>query len=340
LGLLSNLQQLDSSNNQLTDGLTNLILLTNLQYLNLSYNHLTTGIPSSLFMIADLSVLDLSHNELIGEIYSDFGSLGQFTWLSLGSNMLSGSVPNSLALLTKLTYLCLSSTRIEGAWGLNGLTVSLGTLTSLLHLDLSVNMWGEVTEHIIPLITSLVQLEYLDLSFNVKTVPGAVAIPTEIGLLTSLQTLYIKGCQYLQTSIPSELGLLTALQTLDLSDNSLGGSIPSEIGRLTSLTYLSLWDQYLTGTLPTQFGLLTNLNYLDVSGNQLTGSIPLQLAALPLSFCNVNSNPITCDTSYPTALMNCYQTNPPGQGCNCDQIYYGNNACLLCASGICVENEG
>ena len=47
-------------------------------------------------------------------------------------------------------------------------------------------------------------------------------IPTELGLLTSLQVLYVYD-NSLQGTIPTEFGLLTSLQDLILSGNSLQG---------------------------------------------------------------------------------------------------------------------
>jgi Leucine-rich repeat (LRR) protein len=40
--------------------------------------------------------------------------------------------------------------------------------------------------------------------------------------------------------LPTELGLLTSLEELDLRENQLTGKIPSEIGVLTSLTFVDL----------------------------------------------------------------------------------------------------
>ena len=60
-------------------------------------------------------------------------------------------------------------------------------------------------------------------------------------------------------SIPSEIGLLTSLNSLNFAINELIGSIPSEIGLLTSLEELYLCYNALTGTIPSEIGLLTSL---------------------------------------------------------------------------------
>ena len=47
-------------------------------------------------------------------------------------------------------------------------------------------------------------------------------------------------------AVPAEIGNLTSLTNLELAANELTGSIPVEIGNLTSLSYLYLYDNQLT----------------------------------------------------------------------------------------------
>ena len=65
-------------------------------------------------------------------------------------------------------------------------------------------------------------------------------MPAEIGLLTTLKTLYLGYNQL--TSLPAEIGQLTALKSLFLNYNQLT-SLPAEIGQLTSLELLYLKAQ-------------------------------------------------------------------------------------------------
>ena len=58
------------------------------------------------------------------------------------------------------------------------------------------------------------------------------AVPAEIGQLTSLTELDLRGNQL--TSLPAEIGQLTSLTVLYLRRNQLT-SLPAEIGQLTSL---------------------------------------------------------------------------------------------------------
>ncbi|CAB9531202.1 STYKc [Seminavis robusta] len=63
-------------------------------------------------------------------------------------------------------------------------------------------------------------------------------IPSELGLLSSLQSFDIEGNSRMTGTIPSELGLLTSLSSLDLAGTSITGPIP-----------LSLCDRAVDGTL-------------------------------------------------------------------------------------------
>ena len=69
------------------------------------------------------------------------------------------------------------------------------------------------------------------------------AVPAEIGLLTSLESLWLYGTQL--TSLPAEIGQLTALKELWLYSNQLT-SVPAEIGQLASLRVLRLGYNQLT----------------------------------------------------------------------------------------------
>ncbi len=104
-------------------------------------------------------------------------------------------------------------------------------------------------------------------------------IPTELGDLTSLQTLSLYS-NSLSGTIPTELGDLTSLQTLSLYSNSLSGTIPTELGDLTSLQTLSLYSNSLSGTIPTELGDLTSLQTLSLYSNSLSGTIPTELGDL------------------------------------------------------------
>ena len=80
-------------------------------------------------------------------------------------------------------------------------------------------------------------------------------------------------------SVPTQLGLLTSLQNLNLADNPLGGaSIPIEIGRLVDLETLDLRASKWTGPLPSEIGLCTKLTMLDLWDTDLTGTVPTEIS--------------------------------------------------------------
>ncbi|CAB9510722.1 Leucine Rich Repeat [Seminavis robusta] len=81
----------------------------------------------------------------------------------------------------------------------------------------------------------------------------------------------------LGNSLPTELYLLTSLQTLSVGWNQLKGTLSSYVGQLTALKGLVMGDQHLSGTIPTQLGLLSNLNILTLASNKFQASIPSEI---------------------------------------------------------------
>ena len=121
----------------------------------------------------------------------------------------------------------------------------------------------------------LTSLEFLDLSGNLAT----GLIPRELGNLWNLESLRLDRNR-LTGPIPAELGNLENLQRLGLADNDLSGPIPSELGNLRQLEYLVLGYNQLEGPIPPQLGNLRELVVLTLSSNDLTGAIPSELGNL------------------------------------------------------------
>lgn len=85
---MSNLQQLDLSNNDLTGALPAEIRhLQNLQVLNISYNKMT-GLPAELGQLSKLRILNASNNQLTG-IPHELGNLQKLEVLDLSGNDIS-----------------------------------------------------------------------------------------------------------------------------------------------------------------------------------------------------------------------------------------------------------
>ena len=81
-------------------------------------------------------------------------------------------------------------------------------------------------------------------------------------------------------SIPTQLGRLTNLKTLYLGGNELSGSIPTELGSLANLEHLRLDDNRLWGPVPAELGRIAGLRVLWLFGNELTGCLPDALSSI------------------------------------------------------------
>ena len=76
------------------------------------------------------------------------------------------------------------------------------------------------------------RVEVLDITHTALT----GTIPSELGSLTNLEALYLRGNQ-LSGDIPVELADLANLWSLELNSNRLTGEIPVELGNLTNLSW-------------------------------------------------------------------------------------------------------
>ena len=106
-------------------------------------------------------------------------------------------------------------------------------------------------------------------------------MPSEIGLLTSLERLIISGMK-VQGPILSYLNGASKLTLLDVNSNNFTGSIPDTFSEEhPALGYLNLELNQFTGEIPTSIGAFTSLTTLNLQHNQIKGSIPSELAAIP-----------------------------------------------------------
>ncbi len=109
-------------------------------------------------------------------------------------------------------------------------------------------------------------------------------LPPEIGRLTSLQVLILRGLG----ELPPEIGRLRNLTRLYLSSNELD-TLPPAIFDLRNLDRLHLSSNHLT-ELPPEIARLKNLSILDLNSNELT-ELPREISELKnLSVLYLSSN--------------------------------------------------
>ncbi|XP_050156537.1 receptor-like protein EIX1 [Malus sylvestris] len=344
--------------NQLTGQLPSSIQnMTGLIALNLAWNEFNSTIPEWLYSLNNLESLLLSGNALRGEISSSIGNMTSLVNLNLDGNQLEGKIPNSLGHLCKLKVLDLSENHFTvqrpseifeslskcGPDGIKSLSLrytnisgpipmSLGNLSSLEKLDISVNRFnGTFTD----VIGQLKMLTDLDISYN--SLEGAVS-EVSFSNLTKLKHFLAKGNSFtLKTSrdwLPP-----FQLESLRLDSWHLGPEWPMWLRTQTQLKKLSLSGTGISSTIPTWFWNLTfHIQYLNLSHNQLYGQIQNIFGAY-YSMVDLSSNqftgalPIVPTTLYGLDLSNssfsgsvfhffCDRPDEPKQ---LDIVHLGNN---------------
>ncbi|KAK4777731.1 hypothetical protein SAY87_017918 [Trapa incisa] len=159
---------------------------------------------------------------------------------------------------------------------------SCGQLAGIRRLNFSYNnLTGTM-----PVFSSFLQLEYLDMSYNHLN----RGIGSELDGLVKLRILNLSFNSF-SGPLPITLWKSTALQELVLSMNHFNGSIPQEISEYQSLALIDLGHNHLSGPVPSSIGQLQELEVLVLSGNDLSGSIPDSLLNLTkLSKFSANQN--------------------------------------------------
>ncbi|XP_062162226.1 receptor-like protein EIX2 [Alnus glutinosa] len=213
---------------------------------------------------------------------------------------LEGKISPSLLNLKHLSYLDLSLNNFSG----NTIPKFLGSLESLMYLNLSFSMFAGVVP---PHLGNLSRLQYLDLNsldLEVKSLEWLVGFPSlrylnlgyvnlekvphwlhSVNMLPSLVELHLFDCGL--TSLPHSVSSnnLTLLSVLDLSHNNLNSSIPHWLSNVSSLSTINLGYNSLRGAIPDGMGHLANLRSLELAYNVLIGKIPSSFSNL----CNLQT---------------------------------------------------
>lgn len=302
IGNLNNLKTLSLSDTEVNgiipSSLTN---LTNLKILYLFNNNLSGNIPALFNNLTMLEFLYLQNNQLSGNLPPEIGDLTNLKRLYISGNLLEGCYPpNWSVLCDQLTFGFISEgNNLDASWtsfcsvgiGICPANQQLCNLQDWLALKVfyastNGNNWGVNTnwttiEGISPPVNCNLGDLYgveLDTSGRVSEIilfgnNLTGTLPSEIGLLTELTSLYLNN-NLISGNIPTEIGNLLNLNTLSIPNNQLAGSIPISIGSLNSLTTLYLNTNQLSGYIPQEFGNLGNLQTLFLFSNQLSGTIP------------------------------------------------------------------
>jgi Leucine-rich repeat (LRR) protein len=77
--------------------------------------------------------------------------------------------------------------------------------------------------------------------------------------------------------IPTEIGLLSSLEDVRMVNCSLTGKIPQQVKHLSSLVRLELNDNELAGSIPATLGSASTLEHVDLRNNALNGSMPSEV---------------------------------------------------------------
>ncbi|KAG2273165.1 hypothetical protein Bca4012_085988 [Brassica carinata] len=208
--------------------------LSSLEILNVSSNFLFGPVPHELSSLASLQTLILDENMFSGLVPDWIGSLPSLAVLSMRKNAFNGSLPSSLSTLSGLRVLALANNRFSGA------LPDLSHLTNLQVLNLESNSFGpmfpRLSHKLVTLIlsknmfrsavssqevSSLYQLQHLDLSFNTLVGP----FPTSLMSLPAIAYLNISHNK-LTGRLSTNLSCNSQLMSVDLSSNLLTGSLP------------------------------------------------------------------------------------------------------------------
>ena len=140
-------------------------------------------------------------------------------------------------------------------------------------------------------LTNLTNLSIASRVFPVPSLGGQLTgeLPAEIGQLTNLEVLSLKGHRF-SGGVPESFANLTRLRSLRLERNDLSGPLPETVSRLENLSGIDLDNNRFSGPLPVSWSNLPELGHISLCCNQLSGSIPPEYGNLPLTYLSLSHN--------------------------------------------------
>ncbi|KAK1430706.1 hypothetical protein QVD17_13646 [Tagetes erecta] len=239
IGKLSNITELNLSDNTIMSLPSSITNLTSLTKLDVHSNQLT-NLPDSFGQLVNLLDLDL-HSNRLKSLPESFTDLSNLVNLDLSSNHFT-HLPDLIGNLTSMQILIVETNNLEE------LPYTIGSCTSLVALKLDFNQLKGLPEAI----GKLKCLEILTLHYN-----RVRKLPTTMANLTKLRELDVSFNEL--EGIPESLCFATNLESLNISNNFADmTSLPRSIGNLENLQVLDISSDQIR-SLPESFGLLSKL---------------------------------------------------------------------------------
>ncbi|CAB9497544.1 Receptor-like kinase [Seminavis robusta] len=218
---LRELEYLDVQQNQFTGTIPSAWWsLSTLTHLNVEYNLMSVGsLPSEIGQLSNLEALLLSGAGVTGTVPTEVLTLPNLGWLILAFNSVAGTIPTEAGLLKKMEMLIFSKNPMSGT-----IPSEIATLPLLREFS----TWGTQISGTIP--TEFYSMETDSLSALILSECNlSGTLSSSLAQMTALGYFIVAKNPGIYGTIPTELGLMTGLERMYLQLTNLSGSMPNEI---------------------------------------------------------------------------------------------------------------